>query len=121
MTRALDVLSSDGRRETDASDETWSPSNDPVARAPWRCLELGDFQEPSARAAARDEIAAALPIAVQSEGYAFGRPQLHVDLGMRDAAWYEAGSVEAEVARAIMRSHGAATDFESALANAIRA
>ncbi len=115
---ALDVLSRDGRRETDASDETWSPANDPVIRSPWRCLEVGDFLEPSVRAAARAEIAAALPTAVLSEGYAFGRPQLHVDLGARDAAWYEVGGTEAEVTRAIMRSHGAATDFERALANA---
>ena len=113
-TTTLDRLGGEGRRETDASDASWSSATDPLARDAWRCLVVGDFPDPVAREAARIAIAASQPLAVQADGHALGCPQLHVDLGERDAGWYERGADEAEAVRAIMLEHGAATDFSTA-------
>ncbi|HWO22593.1 MAG TPA: hypothetical protein VNO30_27730 [Kofleriaceae bacterium] len=54
-----------------------------------------------------------------SEGVAFARfPQLHVDLGLRDDAWYAAGSAEAQEVRQFLEAHGAVTFFANSLARA---
>jgi hypothetical protein len=46
-------------------------------------------------------------------------PQLQVDLGERECAWYTSGADEATRAIELLREHGAETHWESALVRAV--
>jgi hypothetical protein len=112
---ALDELP-EGRRETGVSDDTWSVTNDPMHVTSSPCLVLGDFPDIVALRKAARAIEAVTPGARLSEAIAFARfPQLHVDLGSRDDAWYQAGAAEAQRVRQIMLDHDASTFFEHTL------
>ena len=109
----------EGRLETDVCDDTWSSSNDPLDETSSRCLVIGDFSDTAGLHAARARVGERFPAAVLTEGVAFARfPQLHVDLGLRDDAWYEAGAAEAQQVRQILQDHGAATFFAHSVARA---
>jgi hypothetical protein len=118
---SLDVLD-EGRREAEATDTTWSRLNPPIPATPARCLVIGDFRDAAAACRARSELAQLVPKAHLTEGAAFARfPQLHVDLGIHDDGWYQAGAAQAQAVRRVLVDHGAATFFEHSLTRARRA
>jgi hypothetical protein len=60
-----------------------------------------------------------MPAAQLDEGCAFARfPQLQVDLGDHDDAWYQAGAAEATAVRELFEKRGASTFFEHTLSRA---
>ena len=115
---ALEVLA-EGRRETAATDDTWSSTNNPMHATSSRCLVIGDFRDAAAAGRARSELEPLVPQARVTEGYAFARfPQLHVDLGIHDDGWYQAGAAQAQAVRRVLVDHDAATFFEHSLTRA---
>jgi FAD/FMN-containing dehydrogenase len=109
----------EGRLETDVCDDTWSSTNNPLDSTSSRCLVIGDFRDAAGLRAARARVSEMVPAAVLTEGIAFARfPQLHVDLGLHDNAWYAAGAAEAEQVRRVLDEHDAVTFLEHSITRA---
>jgi hypothetical protein len=107
----------DGRVESDAVDASYQDAvHDPFNLTSARCLIVADFKDAAARDCARDAVAAAYPAAQLADGVAMGRyPQLHIDLGDRDNAYYRADAADAADVLARCRACGGATHYEETL------
>lgn len=110
----------EGRKETEAEDDTWSSTNNPMHATSSRCLVVGDFEDRASLHAARARIAELLPGASFADGLAFACfPQLHVDLGERDHAWLAAGAPDARIVQDVIVEHGASLFYADSIARAL--